>query len=108
MPTESPVQSPSAPAAVATHSLDLRARYPLRLGCTLIRHRMIGIHAVVNARAGQQHLNDQGIEEIEMWRDARAIRRRVSDRIVLHGFTSRFFRRHNARFAHLITEREEW
>ena len=32
---------------------------PLAIGCTAMRHKVIGIHAVVNARGGLQRLNQQ-------------------------------------------------
>lgn len=66
----------------------------LNLGCTVYTHKRLGIHAVINARGGQQWRNDQDrIEEIEMRRDARALRERIENRVSVYQFGSRCFRR---------------
>lgn len=82
-------------------------KYPLELGCTLARHQQLGIVAVINARAGWQHLNDLTQEDIELARDARAIRDRVQHRVALHQVCSKFFRRNRWRIAHLISSPED-
>ncbi len=82
-------------------------RYPLYLGCTLARHRLLGIDAVINARAGQQHLNAVSREETECTRDAQAIRDCVDHRVRWYGPNSKFFRRHRKRIKHLISDRED-
>jgi hypothetical protein len=77
--------------------------YPLYIGCTKARHKELGIHAVVNARGGMQHLNDHPLDtpqEMEMWRDAWKVIERRHLRVAIHQFNSRWFRR---RLAHLIT-----
>lgn len=78
-------------------------KYPIRLGCTVARHQAIGIHAVVNARAGRQDLNDLTIEDIELMRDDRKITDWREQRISIHQFNSKFFRRNLGRVAHLIS-----
>lgn len=80
-----------------------RQIYPLDLGCTEWRHKQIGIDAVVNARAGRKQLNDQSIEDVEMMRDAIKIRERIRNRVIFRQFNSRFFRRQQERFAHLMS-----
>ena len=66
----------------------------LNLGCTLHTHKRLGIHAVINARGGQQWRNDQeNIQEIEAKRDAQAVRDWQMSRIRFYQFTSRTFRR---------------
>lgn len=77
--------------------------YPLYLGCTSHRHKQLGVNAVVNARAGLQHLNDLSIEDIEMQRDARKIQDHIRTRVRFYQFNSRFFRRHQARLQHLVS-----
>lgn len=81
------------------------ATYPLQLGCTKARARDLGIIAIVNARGGRQDLNDLTQEQIELERDARAIRDKLTRRVRWYGPTSKFFRRHRARIAHLIDSR---
>lgn len=66
------------------------------LGCTVARHREIGINAVVNARGGLQHLNDLTSEEIEMRRDANKIHDKRLHRVRFYQFNSRFFRKAKA------------
>ncbi len=82
-------------------------KYPLNIGCTLARHQAIGIHAVVNARAGLQHLNDLTMEDIELRRDAQRIRDRIVNRVRMYQTCSRFFRRHQDRIAHLLSRFED-
>ncbi len=65
----------------------------LNIGCTVARHRRIGINAVVNARGGMQHLNDLTLEEIEMQRDANKIRDKRLSRVRFYQFNSRHFRK---------------
>lgn len=78
--------------------------YPLNIGCTIARHRRLGVHATINARAGLQHLNSPTDEEIEQKRDGRAIKNRIAFRIAVHQVCSKFFRRHRHRIAHLISD----
>lgn len=72
----------------------------LNIGCTLARHKQIGINAVVNARAGRQDLNDLTIEDIELRRDAQKIRQYREERVIIHQFNSKAVRRnlHRTRF----------
>jgi hypothetical protein len=49
-------------------------RSRLNLGCTAWRHRRLGVDAVINARSGRQDLNEQTAEDVELVRDALAIR----------------------------------
>lgn len=65
----------------------------LHIGCTAARHKQIGIHAVVNARGGNQHLNSLTNEDIEMKRDARKIHDRLNSRIRFYQFNSKHFRK---------------
>ena len=65
-------------------------RTQLHLGCTLARHKQLGIHAVVNARSGLQALNAP--DDCAMWRDCQKIRSRVR----VHRFETRFCRKHFA------------
>jgi hypothetical protein len=74
----------------------------LRLGCTLARHKQIGIHAIINARAGRQDLNDLSHEDVELHRDARKLREHRESRVIIHQFNSRFLFRNRARVAHLL------
>jgi hypothetical protein len=76
--------------------------YPLRLGCTKARHDALGIHAVINARAGLQQLNDLTLDDIELYRDGQGIKDYQQRRIRWYGPHSKFFRRHRARIEHLI------
>lgn len=84
-----------------------RNKYPLHIGCTVERHRQIGINAVVNARAGLQHLNDLSQEDIELRRDAQRIRDRVERRVRMYQVCSRFFRRNRDRIEHLMDRYED-
>lgn len=68
-------------------------RQILNLGCTAFRHKQIGIHAVINARAGRQDLNNRSDEEIEMRRDAEKIRQKLESRIRFYQFNSKAFRK---------------
>lgn len=63
------------------------------IGCTAARHKQIGIHAVINARGGMQHLNDLSLNDIEMQRDARKIRDKVNSRVRFYQFNSKHFRK---------------
>lgn len=81
--------------------------YPLDIGCTAARHAKLGVHATINARAGLQHLNDQSLDEIEMHRDARAIKAYITRRVRFYQVCSRFFRRHQARIQHLIASYDD-
>lgn len=85
----------------------MKTRYPLNLGCTAARHKELGIIAVINARAGLQHLNDQTIEDIELMRDARAIRDRINSRVRFYQFNSKFCRRHIAKLSHLLARHDD-
>lgn len=76
----------------------------LYLGCTAATHRILGIHAVVNARSGRQDLNDvwhygkTDQEGKDMYYDAYWLR----GNIVVRQWNSKWFRR---RFTHkLFTE----
>lgn len=79
----------------------------LYLGCTAARHRELGVDAVINARGGALELNDWTTEDQEMQRDARAIRAWRERRVRWYGPSSRFFRRHLARIAHLISRHDD-
>lgn len=76
--------------------------YPLHLGCTVARHRQLGVHAVINARAGRQHLNTLSLDEVELRRDAQRIRDKVERRVRLYQLNSRYLRRRAERVHHLI------
>jgi hypothetical protein len=67
----------------------------------LQQHRQIGfIDAIVNARGGNQHLNNlDDIEQIEMRRDAAKVRDWQEKRITIRQFNSKTFRR--SRLAYL-------
>ena len=70
--------------------------YPIYLGCTTAQHKRIGIHAVVNARAGRQDLNQsegENPQEMDMWRDSWKVRDYLANRVTIHQFNSRWFRR---------------
>lgn len=82
-------------------------RIKLALGCTLATHQRLGIHAVVNARGGLQSLNSQSLEEIEIVRDARAIRDCQLNRTRFYQFGSRCFRRRMREVGHLLADRGE-
>ena len=79
----------------------------LFLGCTASRHATLGVDAIINARAGLQVLNDLTIDEIELMRDAQKIRARVESRVRFYQFNSKFFRRHQSRMQHLISQIED-
>lgn len=81
--------------------------YPLYLGCTAARHRRLGVHAIVNARGGRPDLNDLTDEDIEIWRDADNIRRRISARVRFYSFSSKFFRRRRKRLEHLLSRYDD-
>lgn len=82
---------------------------PLALGCTKARHERLGIHAVINARGGQAHLNDYSwdIEEIEMRRDAQKIKDWLSKRIRFYQFCSRYFRKREGRMSPMRSSYED-
>jgi hypothetical protein len=82
-------------------------KYPLRLGCTKARRDALGIHAVINARAGLQQLNDLTLDDIELYRDGQGIRDYQQRRIRWYGPHSKFFRRHRARIEHLIARHDD-
>lgn len=82
-------------------------KYPIVLGCTLATHRRLGVHAVINARGGEQWRNAPDLEEIEMQRDARKIRDRIEGRVRFYQFNSRCFRRHQSRLSHLLSTHDE-
>jgi hypothetical protein len=65
----------------------------LNLGCTKFRHDQIGIHAVINARGGNQHLNNRTTEDIELQRDARNIQDYKTKRIRFYQFNSKHLRK---------------
>lgn len=65
----------------------------LHIGCTAARHARLGIHAIINARGGMQHLNSQTIEDIEMIRDARNIQNWINGRMRFYSFNSKHFRK---------------
>ncbi len=79
----------------------------LNIGCTAARHARLGINAVVNARGGLQILNDQSIDEIELYRDARKIKDWLTSRIRFYQFNSGFFRRHKSRLGHLLSRYDD-
>lgn len=81
--------------------------YPLAIGCTAMRHKAIGIHAVVNARGGLQCLNQQTMEDIALMRDGLRIRARLERRVRFYQFESRFFRRHIGRVGHLLSRPDD-
>lgn len=78
--------------------------YPINIGCTVKRHEQIGINAVVNARAGLQHLNSLSDQDIELRRDAHKIEDKKTQRIRIYQFNSKFCRRNLHRLNHLLSE----
>jgi len=78
-------------------------KYPLQIGCTIVRHEQIGIDVVVNARAGEQWRNDLTLDEIELQRDGRAIKAWLSQRIRFYQVHSKFFRKHRMKINHLLS-----
>jgi hypothetical protein len=83
------------------------ARTRLNLGCTIERHRALGVHAVVNARSGRQDLNDLTIQDVEQMRDARNIYMRRSSRVRFYQWNSRAFQRRSGELAHLVSDYRE-
>lgn len=79
----------------------------LYLGCTKARHARLGVDAVVNARGGLQCLNGLEEDDIDLHRDAQAIRDKKERRIRWYGPQSKFFRRNRARISHLIDSRDD-
>jgi hypothetical protein len=78
----------------------------LNIGCTAARHAKLGIHAVINARGGMQHLNSQTIEDIEMIRDARKIQGWKDRRVCFYQFNSKHFRKAK-QVQHLLSSYED-
>lgn len=79
----------------------------LYLGCTVARHQQIGIDAVINARGGLQHLNDKTNDDWNLYRDARNIRDRLTNRVRFYQFNSKFCRRNHTRLAHLLSRYDD-
>ena len=79
----------------------------LYLACTVETHLRLGVHAPINARAGEHWRNWESQEETERKRDARKIRERITARVRFYQFNSKFFRRHQERFTHLISTHDE-
>lgn len=76
----------------------------LRLGCTVARHRQLGVHAPINAKAGEAWRNDpsdgfKGKHDgyIDLVRDAQ----KMKSGVVVRRWNSRWF---SKRFAHLLHE----
>lgn len=80
------------------------ARRKLNLGCTIERHREIGVHAVINARSGRQDLNDLTLREIDQLRDSWAIAAKKRSRTKIYQWNSRVFRRRSSELAHLVSD----
>ena len=70
-------------------------------------HQMLGIHAVVNARAGLYELNNLTNEDIEMRRDADKINNRLQNRVRFYQFNSKHFRKQQTRLAHLLSSYDD-
>lgn len=81
-------------------------RKKLNIGCTAERHKQIGIHAVINARGGNQHLNDLTQEDIEMKRDARKVSDKLNNRVRFYQFNSKHFRKAET-LKHLLNDYNE-
>jgi hypothetical protein len=99
-------RSETARRAVLNQILDKMKNPFLYLGCTKFRHEQIGIHAIVNARAGNQYLNSRTDEDIEMIRDARKIQDKLNNRIRFYQFNSKHFRKAK-QVQHLIDQYED-
>lgn len=82
-------------------------QYPLYIGCTAARHKLLGVHAVVNARGGELWRNELTLDEIEQRRDGQRIKDRSQHRIRFYQVHSRFFRRHIDKIQHLISNYRE-
>lgn len=78
----------------------------LNIGCTAARHKQLGIHAVINARGGNQQLNCQTIEDIELKRDARKIGDWLNNRVRFYQFNSKHFRKAKG-VQHLLSSYED-
>lgn len=86
----------------------MRNRY---VGCTIERHRQIGVHAPINARGGELWRNSKygtpnhpdSVQGLDMVRDAWAIRDQREKRIPIRFFLTRWFRN---RCAHLLSVAE--
>lgn len=81
-------------------------RRGLRVGCTLERHREIGVHAAINARAGEQWRNacpwhSWDLQEVNRVRDAEKVRAWRCNHVRFRQFGSRWFRRH---LGHILEE----
>lgn len=96
------IDSDNKSTEVHTQPAD-RPRKRLDIGCTTARHAQIGINAVVNARGGLQVLNGRSIDEHNLYRDARNIRARQTERVRFYQFNSRFFSKHQNRLSHLLS-----
>jgi hypothetical protein len=81
--------------------------YPLNIGTNIDNARRIGIDAIVNARAGLQHLNRSTLDDIELYRDGQGIKDYQQRRIRWYGPHSKFFRRHRDRIEHLIASYDD-
>jgi hypothetical protein len=69
----------------------------LYVGCTRDRHRRLGVHASINAKAGEQWRNDMSDEDWNLWRDVDAMRRFIDPdqriRISWPNWNSRYCRK---------------
>lgn len=79
----------------------------LYLACAVSQHLHLGAHAPINARAGEHWRNWESQEETERKRDARKIKDRITSRVRFYQLNSKFFRKHRARFKHLISTYDE-
>lgn len=79
----------------------------LEIGCTLSRHKQIGVNAVIDARGGMQALNDLTEEDISLRRDKNNIRNAQQNRVRFYQFNSKFFRRNIKRVEHLLSTYED-
>jgi len=75
-----------------------------RVGCTVERHYEIGAHAGINARAGEAWRNSMSRRDWSLFRDAMAVKRIASERLIVTQFETRWFRK---RFSHLLADRSE-
>ena len=48
------------------------------VGCTLARHKALGVHVAINAHSNELWRNDLTLDEIEMYRDGNAIKDYIS------------------------------
>ena len=71
----------------------------LNVGCTVKRHRELGVHAAINAKAGEAWRNSSNsVESVEMERDARKVQD-IKARVIVRQFNSRWFRKN---LSHLL------